>query len=62
MQRKKTEDLTSLDMEGFTTFYLQMAHNIYYCKEGKIKMSVIETLEQLLKHMAKSMLHKGENV
>lgn len=25
-------------------------------------MSVIETLEQLLKHMAKSMLHKGENV
>eukprot|EP00347_Sterkiella_histriomuscorum_P006073 403354173 len=62
LKRKRTEDVTNMDLEAFTNFYIQMANNIFYLKQLKVKMSVVEQLDNLLKHMQKAILYKGENV
>lgn len=42
MKRQRTEDINSLDLDEFHRFFLQAAHNIYYCKQNKVQMPVIE--------------------
>ena len=61
-QRRKREELSSVDQEGFTQLFLQMAHTIYYGKQKRQTLAVIEMLELLVQHMAKAMLYKGESV
>lgn len=62
LKRSRTEDVQSLDLDSFTEFFLQIAHNVFYCKEKRVRSSVIEQMETLLKHMQKAMLYKGEPV
>lgn len=41
---------------------MQTAHNVYFCKENKIRWSVLQQFQELLTHMQKAALYRGENV
>lgn len=61
LKRKKPEEINELDFETFQNFFIQMAHNIYFCKQQKLSWLLMDQIEFLLKHMQKHILYKGGN-
>jgi len=56
--RKRTEDQHQVDLDGLEQLFVQLAYKTF----GKKRQKTIDCLKDLMKHMGKAMMYKGESV